>query len=446
MLLLPDIKKISQKKIPLIISCSVIFILSLAGIIGLFDNFLSFEKLEGDPPGYMLGAYDWYHFLKPNELRPIGISTLIGFPYLFIDSQIFVYRWFLSLQIIFWILSPIVMYKILRNMINEYLAFVFSILSIFTFSAVILTFYVMSEISFIFFILLSIQFYIKYFKHRKIKNLYVALLLMFFSVLIRPGFFIFTILFFLFLLIYLFQNKTLSFIRIGVIFLIFFSTIGLQVFQMKKNFNSLSLSNAMEYGLWMISSHARSIETKRTIQEEQILWWKECENSSLEGNENIKEIVRLKFKKQFISSPNLFFEAYYNNLISNVLSGTTFIKNQTTKESILLVVRDVIYKISVLQNVIYSFTLFLISLYMALLVFKNRISDMILSAKFLFLFFSISAGLYIYSSSAIMYWQGDRYHVTAYPFILIAFALIYDNIIINKKHHKALYNWNADQI
>ena len=85
--------------------------------------------------------------------------------------------------------------------------------------------------------------------------------------------------------------------------------------------------------------------------------------------------------------------------------------------------------ISKIQNVVYCTALFST---ICLLVFKLVRKKISLNINFQLLIFTLLISIFIILTGAFFYWQGDRYHISVYPIIIISLANFLQTEIINE--------------
>ena len=110
----------------------------------------------GDDGSYLFSAKLLYINFKLDDTRPLLISAIHGFPYIFgfLDSSVVI--WGIFVNFFCWFFTTILLFKIISKRLNRKKAFLFSILFISFIGNLAHAFHFLSESIFIFMILFSI--------------------------------------------------------------------------------------------------------------------------------------------------------------------------------------------------------------------------------------------------------------------------------------------------
>ena len=142
---------------------AIIWILFFAYVIQLKAGFSSL----GDDGSYLYSARLLYFNHKIDNTRPLLISAINGFPYLFGFSNHTTVKFGIFINFLCWFFTSILIFKIISKILNRKKAFLLSVIFIFCIGNLAHAFNFLSESIFIFMILLSIYFVSKYYETTK---------------------------------------------------------------------------------------------------------------------------------------------------------------------------------------------------------------------------------------------------------------------------------------
>jgi hypothetical protein len=364
-----------------------------------------------DSGSYFESAQNIYIYHRGQNYRPIGLALLHGIPFVFGSSNAFIYWFAFYMNFVFWIATSLTINAILTSFVSSKNAFLISLISLFFVGSNIYLFHLLSETIYVFFIVFSIYLIQKYYQTKQFYFLSIALALIVFTMLIRPGSKWIAILFTLFFSKELLSNYKNKFI------LFFYAAWMLVIIQcagLKYQFGNFTISyiDSVTYYSY-IGAKAMALKENKEYKEVKKERGKYIYSFKIDGN-RIKKVTSADLLQQLQDNKINLLKAYVLNLEENTTSGNlgltdiVNIKNTNHFEK----VRSMFFKISVWQNRLIT----LIGMILGILMFIKKIkNETVFALIALFV-------LYIISVSAISSEQGDRFHLVIYPFVLLLVA------------------------
>lgn len=372
----------------------------------------------GDQGTYFEAGTFFYNKFSAHPYRCIGYPFLLCFPELFGLNPPYGY-WPIVLNVIFLIG---ILYFLLRieNIIAYSIALPVSILLSVCFGFISSINLALTELGFVFFTVMALYFLLQLLNSdRRHRHMFFLIFSLGCASLFRPGLYLFTlavsfICFLYFTFIDLKAGKNFILKNIFSIVAALLITLGTQSILMKKTYNTFRLSYIDDLAWYLyIGALANTIHENNCFssdcfaaernKREQILINKSGEEMSVISKAD--RANTLKNKKQAL------FKAYKINLITNLDSSSGWDKNDYPAFS----------HFSVLVNKV--LTLLPFGVYFLFLVTKLRKSCS--RNEHLFLLFLLGFIFYIFFTSGISTYQGDRFHVVFYPFSLVLLTFIY---------------------
>ena len=362
-----------------------------------------------DSGNYLESINNLFLFQRGHPFRPLLMAFINGIPYLFAKNDQLIFKWSCFVNLISWFATQLLLFSLIKEFFKPKIAFYFTLAFTLCFGFTIINFHLLAESIFTFFLILFLFFLNKYYKTKNFKWLSYAISILILSMLVKPVskfIAIIIILFFLKILIVNYKQKVICFIYIS------FIAVLIQVFGMKHQFGNYTISYIDVVTIHnYIGSKAKCIENGTIYAQEK--------NSRADYLFQFKfmqqnEIAKKDFKKQILNNKSNLFRAYIDNLKSNLSHGSGAIidcvdlKNSASIEKI----KKLIYLISAGQNLLLTLLGFILGIYF---IAKNRKTNVF----FAFAGFLI---LYIILVSGISCGQGDRFHLTIYPFTILLLA------------------------
>ena len=114
-------------------------------LFGHFENFNNMSHLLGDSQAYFEAGKQLYRNGEFHFCRPVGVSLYFGIPNLFFENDEVIVSTLLVIQYFTWILSILLLFKILKKITSIKLSFIFTLFYSISISNIIFTYYVLSE-------------------------------------------------------------------------------------------------------------------------------------------------------------------------------------------------------------------------------------------------------------------------------------------------------------
>ena len=381
---------------------ALIWLLFFAFIFQIKINLL----LEGDEPGYLAAAKNLYLHLKVNDGRPLCISLINGFPILFLASDITIRKWVLIINILCWISTILLIYKIAKSKTNKNSAFINAIIFLLSIGNLAITFKFLSESIFIFMLVTSIYLINKYLQTKQHFYLTISLSLLILSVLVKPiamGLVSIIIIYYLKQMPKIITNKYSVLVIISLFLLVF------QMYSLKKEFGNFTVSYISAYTYYAyLGTRADCLKNHKEFVE---VSNERCNYINQFSNFDQHKIANDDLKNQIMNNSVNLIKAFIINIYSNSSKGTAVIQGfKNYNHNVYYDYFRVIYKlISKAQNIIFSIFGIIISLYFLVSYKKRDVFFAIISIVI----------LYIIAVSAISSNQGDRFHIVVFPLIIL---------------------------
>lgn len=140
----------------------------------------------GDDGSYLYSAKLLYYNSQLDNTRPLLISVIHGFPYLFGFTDNVIIKWGIFINFLCWFFTAILLFKIISKILDRKKAFLFSLLFIFCIGNLAHAFNFLSESIFIFMIMYSVYLISKYYETTKFYYIIIAISILFLNTLIKP--------------------------------------------------------------------------------------------------------------------------------------------------------------------------------------------------------------------------------------------------------------------
>ena len=367
-----------------------------------------------DSLSYVESAFGMYKLYCGNAYRPILMSFITGFPYLFgaNNDDLFVFSFWLNLFCCIGFF--IIQFEILKNFLKPEISFIFVIISILFISNAVSVFHLLTENIFMFGIILSFYCIQKYYESQKFLYLSIAISTFILIVLIKPGmkfFAIICLIYYCRILFYNYKSK-ISYFIYASLFLIFVQCAGI-----KYQFSTFTISfiDSVTYYNYL-GYKARCFQANKVYdQQPERLSYLYIIPIGLH-----KKIVREDLIDQLKNNKINLLKAYIDDFRDNITSGSANIeacKNIKNNENFDFY-KNILFKITIYQNIIFTILGIILSF---LLIFKTFKKNDLIFLISLFIIYTIT-------TSAISCSEGDRFHSILYPFIMIIFAYFCNNI------------------
>ncbi|MFK7770672.1 MAG: hypothetical protein AB8F94_00980 [Saprospiraceae bacterium] len=331
----------------LAITLSIFFFL---GILLLKCNSFDFltrgaDSFEYEDAGLLFLTQDF----SAHPTRMLGYSLPVGFFRLISNSDLQFYLLNLFFNYSCWLMTNLLLFKSLKLILkNNKQALFYTLLFTFHVGIFVQSTQILSEIFYIFLITFSIFFLIKHQIEKHFRLLLFSFLAFCLSILVRPTlqyFLIFIIPLLIGKIYYQDKNKVK---KITTVFIIFVSTIGLQLVIMNKSFNTNKLSNIDTLTLHLyFGNYAEQWCVSRNLDIAGKAWGKEVKRRRLLiGKEKINQAILRKkdwkdynefviddFLQKFQINKICFGEAFFRNILSNSIGGNNNLRTNTSNQN-----------------------------------------------------------------------------------------------------------------
>ena len=397
------------------------YLLFLIAIIGtIFFLYVIQLKVHLSPTGddttYLLAAKKLYFHGLASDDRPILISLIDGFPFLFGFPSSVVINWGIFVNYCCWLFTVILIFKIIADQLNRKIAFFGALFFLTCIGNLAIAFNFLSESIFIFMLVLSVFFANKYFKTNNTNFITLGIAVLTFAILIKPmsiGLVFIVTLFFFKKLKSVLWNKFSGLILIGL------SMIFFQMYSLKQQYGDYTISyiDSITYYNYL---GAKADCLKKGIaffpgDNERALYF-----SKFTSHEQ-RKIANDDMKTQLKNNTVNLFKAYLFCIYSNTSKGSFIISQcENEKQTFYFDAFKFLFKaISKVQNILLTIIAVLLSFYSLTINRKNQ-SDFNRMISVII--------LYIFFISAISCFQCDRFHIVFYPLIIILSATYLSHI------------------
>ncbi|MDI1255174.1 MAG: hypothetical protein PSV16_03655 [Flavobacterium sp.] len=359
-----------------------------------------------DCNSYLSAAKNLYQLHIGNQYRPMGIAAINGFPLLFgfSDDAVFAFGYYVNIGC--WIGTTLVIFELSKTYLKPKIAFLVALVLIFFIGNTTLVFQLMSETVFMFAIAVVFYFLFKYFKNNNFSSLAIALSIMIFAMLIKPGALFLAIIVSLFFVKVLIRNYGSRWMALvyGAVLLVMVQCAGI-----KYQFGNFTISyiDGLTYYNYL-GSKAKCMKEDEIFNQQNNPYGMP-HFSALPSEQKKIAVEDLKFQLQ-TNTVNLA-RAYADDVYGNTTSGSSYVLECENKwnTTYFETSKFVFYSASQWQNIFFTIIGFLLSIWYF---FKGN-QQFRLIAIFV---------IYTIVSSGISCDQGDRFHVITFPFVLLLIA------------------------
>lgn len=357
-----------------------------------------------DSNSYRSAGENLYVFYRGDHYRPLLIAGICGIPYFFGLGADAVYQWSVWVNIFFWLGSLLMLFSILKTFLSKPIAFLLTLILLFSVGNTAYVFHLLTETIFIFMILSVFALLLRYWQHRDVYFLPWALSILVLSVLVKPGaqyFTAFVIVVFARDIWHLWRHKAMRIFYLAVaVWLVQCAGLWYQA----GNF-TVSYIDAPTYYNYLGS---RVEELKGEAP-------REFGYIYLLPMPEQKDVAKADMIRHLTHDTDLFFQAYEWNLRENATSGNIAIADCKNIKERSLFARDFFLELSAIQNRIFSLAGLVAASVM--LMFRQKFGRAWgLMAMFV---------LYTILLSAVSHSQGDRFTLVTYPFTILLIARLF---------------------
>lgn len=365
----------------------------------------------GDDGSYLFSAKLLYFDFMLDNTRPLLISSIHGFPYLFGFNDNEVIKWGIFINFLSWFFTSILLFKIISKILNRKKAFLFSVFFIFCIGNLAHAFNFLSESIFIFMIMYSVYFINRYYETTKHHYITISIVILLLNTLIKPVSIGLALILFVFFISKFKKNifNKFSFLLIASILLIVF-----QMYSLKRNYGDYTISyiSSITYYNYLgdkADCYKNGIEFLPGKTER-------SKKFGLLSSHEMKESAEKDLKYQLKNNTFNLFKAYLFGIYSNTHKGNFIVSEcKNEKETSYFDFFRFLFKaISKIQNIVFTIGGVVLAFY-CLLNFKKTDKFYLINAIFI---------LYIFFISAVSCFQCDRFHIAFFPITIILISFI----------------------
>lgn len=365
-----------------------------------------------DSDNYREAASFFYHNFKVHYYRPVGMALIFGLPFLFGADDIAIYNFSFIVNIVSWLGTALLLFAFLKKYLSKNKALIFTLLFYSIFGSAFINFHLLTESIFTFLILLSFYLIDNYYTSKLFHYLSLAISILLFTVVIKPGVMFFTIILVIFFGRTLYENYN----KRSIIFI--YLSLGLVVFhgvKMKEQYGNFTITyiDSITYYNYLGSRAICIKENKEFKQSEKT---RASYIFSL-PMPKAKEVATKDALEQLRNNNVNLLKAYFLDIFDNTKNPSDCInicKNIEGK-SYFESVKKVMLTLSKYQTRFFTLIGFILALYYCLKFYKKPDIYTLMSLYI----------LYIIATSGISCQQGDRFHIVFFPVVIILMGKLY---------------------
>lgn len=381
--------------------------LSTLVVADFFLQMSSQNMIFPDSDNYLVAAKNLMVYHRGHDYRPIVMSFIYGFPYLFgaTDAQVYTFSFYINL--VAWLATTILIFQICKTIVKPKTAFLFTLIFYTSVGTFTLLYHLLSENMYTFFIVLALFFTLKYYQNKRFLYLSLALSVLICSMLIRPGSKWLAIVFSLYFAKILFQNyahKAMLFIY-GSWLLVAVQCAGL--YYQFGNFTISYIDSVTYYNY--IGSKAMCLKEGKDYQ--QIDNPRANVLLHLKTRDEIVKVAKADLIEQLKSNKVNLLKAYLYDVYDNTVSGSATVATLENKKNTTFfeASKTFFFFISTWQNRLLTLLGVVLALYYFFKKYKTEVFFAMISTYV----------LYIVAVSGISSTQGDRFHLVFFPIVII---------------------------
>jgi hypothetical protein len=359
-----------------------------------------------DSFSYFDAATDLFLHLHGHCYRPIGFAFLTGLPYLFGAKGVVIFSWSIGLNVFFWLGSALILFELAKQYCSAGWAFAVALVYLSCVGPATITQHLLTENCYTFIILVFLFFWDRYQRSNTYLFLALAVSVILFSMLVKPGskFLAILVLVYSISRIYTHRKAKINWLIYGVLVLIAIQLIG-----MKAQFGNATLSyiDGITYHNYLCT---KAVCLKQGVPYQQI----NNERAAYLHQFSLPERKRIAaddFKTQLTGNTVNMVKAYLSNLWDNTISGSPYIQDCVNRNAVPSFdkTKELVFGVSKWQNRLFTTAGVLLAIGY-LVVYSSAGKSIAMTAIVL---------LYIVLLSGVSCSQGDRFHLVIYPLTLI---------------------------
>ncbi|MBC7607564.1 MAG: glycosyltransferase family 39 protein [Burkholderiales bacterium] len=385
------------------------FLILLVGLLwlSLMNALLQLNQQNGiyaDSENYKESADFLYHHFQFHYYRPILMAAITGVPYLFGFSDSSLYDFSFFVNMVCWLATSLILFELMKDFLSERKALQLTLFFFLLLGCLVSIFHLLTESLYIFATTNAFYLLSKFYKTRRIVWLSAALSVFILVMLIKPGAQYFAILLLIYFSKTLFNNRNKSsLVLVGLALLL----CGIQLCVMKKQYGNYTISYVSGVTYYnYLGAKAISFKTQQPLKEIQrqrmdSIFALSYSDQQATGFSDLKKQIRH-------NSLNLV-KAYCSNLLDNARTPSEGICiNQNVTKDFHVWFKKAAFFISKWQNRLMTFAGIVLALHFFL---RARCVN----------FYSLVGCyiLYVFFISGFSFYQGDRFNIVFFPFVIL---------------------------
>jgi hypothetical protein len=389
-----------------------------------FTDSTMFEKY--DTVSYLESTQRLISHFQPHPYRCIGYSLFLAIPYALFSSSNLLFICVHIIQLIMLFTIYVILFVTIKKYVSNKLSIIMIIAFMLNISYVGYAYLLLTEIPFLFLITLSIYFYHQSLQHNKSQYLLIGFALLCFSILFKPGFYLFGLLIFISICVNFIVRKA-SFKYLLILFIIMVGTIGFQTIWMYSSFGTYKLSyiddiTTYRYFNSSVIAAKNNVDLSPLMQQRDQAMLVNFNNFNTADDLNSFHLS-VKAESMFLLKqyPKATLYAFIENIYSNYHTGNAIIRDIEVPNFNNQTSRKAFFNYTRIWNMLMGTILFISTIY-----FLASIRKLYREHKER-LYFSVLLFSYCYYNiliSGVSFYQGDRFNIVWMPFVLIILSIL----------------------
>ncbi len=389
-----------------------------------FTDSTMFEQY--DTVSYLESTQRLISHFQPHPYRCIGYSLFLAIPYALFNSSNLLFICVHTIQLMMLFSVYVIVYVLFKKYVSNKLALVMIIGFMLNISYIGYAYLVLTEIPFLFLITLSAYYFHHYLQYSKVQHLFIGFAFLCFSILFKPGFYLFGLLIFISICL-LFIVRNASFKNLLILIIILFSTVGFQKIWMYSSYSTFKLSYIDDITTYRYFNSS-IIAAKNNVDLSPLM--QQRDQAMLVNFNNFKTAEDLNSFRLSVKAESMFLlkqypkasiYAFIENIYSNIHTGNALIRDIEVPNFNNETSRKAFFNYTRIWNMLMGAILFISTIYF-LASFRKLYREHKERLYFIVLLF-----LYCYYNiliSGVSFYQGDRFNVVWMPFVLIILSML----------------------
>jgi hypothetical protein len=411
----------SAPNVRLIILCLLLYIGIVLGL-QLQYCYATAGYILPDCNTYIAAAKDIYLHHRLNEIRPIGISILVGIPLLFDASFQYFTQWTWILNFFCWLGCLQLLYNTVLRITNRKYARIGTLIMATNISLIVYTTQGLSEIAFLLFLQCVVYNVVMTFLSKDVHYYLWLCFYLLVCISIRPTMFYIAIIFYVVIFFIGIYKKQVAILAMTVLC---FGFLHLYQTQMKKQFGQYTVSFIGQYTLlYYANNRGNQLRNNSGFEQETNFTNLRISNKS---HQQIYDIANAETKNQLQHNTLHFISGLLWSLLENSTKGNPCLNPDKQHPNLQYYITTFAVAVTKVHNILLSFLVLFGWIYLLIKQQVFKASNGILLLGLLFLMC-----LFIMGISAISFYQHDRFHVVLTPIVILIYAVMIHRILAAK--------------